>query len=81
MKKFLIAASVIFASSSAVMATEFCDGFHAGYSAGYKRAAESSLEPLKQLCPLKPLRSFGDPESDFELGYLIGIEQGMMEGR
>ena len=43
-------------------ATEFCDGFYAGYSTGYKQAKGNDLEPIRTLCPLQPLKGFGDPQ-------------------
>jgi hypothetical protein len=63
------------------LADAFCDGFERGYAAGYMRAASTSLEPLSPLCPLQPLKSFGDPENNFEHGYIMGLERGMIEGR
>ena len=61
-------------------ADAFCDGFEQGYKTGYMQAKGSSFEPLTPLCPLQPLKSFGDPESDFEHGYTIGFRKGMIEG-
>ncbi|MFC1740570.1 hypothetical protein ACFL0N_03725 [Pseudomonadota bacterium] len=63
------------------IASEFCDGYKAGYITGYKQASGSSLKPLVPLCPLKPLRGFGDPKSDYEFGYTLGYQEGMQEGR
>jgi hypothetical protein len=68
------------ALTTAAMADQFCDGYERGYATGYKRASGSSLDPLAPLCPLQPLKRLNDPESDFEQGYVIGFEQGMMEG-
>ena len=53
---------------TAAVADEFCDGFEKGYITGYKQAKNTSLEPLVPLCPLEPLKKFGDPDSDFETG-------------
>jgi len=64
-------------SSFAVLADQFCDGFERGYIAGYKQATGSSLDPLVPLCPLQPLKRLNDPESDFEHGYLIGLQKGL----
>jgi hypothetical protein len=66
---------------TAAYADQFCDGFERGYSAGYKRASGSSLDPLTPLCPLQPLKRLNDPDSDFEHGYIIGFEQGIMAGQ
>ena len=70
-----------YATSALADADQFCQGFERGYVAGYKRASGSALDPLHPLCPLQPLKKFGDPDSDFEHGYIIGLEQGMAKGR
>ncbi len=44
------------------------------------RLRTSSLDPLVPLCPLQPLKGFGDPNSDFEHGYTIGYKQGTVRG-
>ena len=69
----LLIASVAFAS-------DFCDGFAQGYKTGYKQAKGTSLDPLVPLCPLQPLKGFGDPKSDFEHGYTIGFKKGLVKG-
>ena len=79
-KKFLFAVFVYFFSISA-FASDFCRGFEHGYSTGYKQASGSSLEPLTPLCPLQPLKGLNDPQSDYEHGYLIGVQKGLREGR
>jgi len=79
MRALLLIAILIFAATTA-HADEFCDGFDRGYIAGYKRASGSALDPLTPLCPLQPLKRLNDPDSDFEQGYIIGLELGMQEG-
>ncbi|MBI5137526.1 MAG: hypothetical protein HZA24_09385 [Nitrospirae bacterium] len=59
----------------------FCAGFEKGYVAGYKKASGSPLAPLVPPCPLQPLKGPGDPRDDAEHGYLIGLEEGMADGR
>jgi hypothetical protein len=61
-------------------ASDFCAGFEQGYITGYKQAKGTSLDPLIPLCPLQPLKGFGDPKSDFEHGYTIGFRQGLTKG-
>lgn len=80
MKISIITAIFLSVFSMAVYASEFCEGFQAGYITGYKQAKETSLTPLIPLCPLQPLKGFGDPESDYEHGYTIGFKKGMAEG-
>ena len=71
--------SMLICQSSA-FANQFCDGFERGYVTGYKRASGSSLDPLTPLCPLQPLKRLSDPESDFEHGYVIGLQRGYEAG-
>lgn len=59
-----------------VFASSFCDGFKQGYISGYKQAANTNLLPLAPLCPIQPLKGFGSPSSDYEHGYLIGVQKG-----
>jgi len=66
---------------SAAFASEFCDGFARGYVTGYKQSSGSSFDPFVPFCPFQPFKGFNDPDSDFEHGYLIGLEQGLNEGR
>jgi hypothetical protein len=82
MKLKLSILTAIFLSifSVSVHASQFCDGFAAGYITGYKQAKGTSLAPLVPLCPLQPLKGFGDPESDYEHGYTIGFKNGMTAG-
>ena len=81
MRSALLALSMIsLFASAAALGSEFCSGFEKGYKTGYKKAANTSLEPLAPLCPLQPLKGFGDPRSDFEHGYTIGYEKGREEG-
>jgi hypothetical protein len=68
----LILLCVVISSS----ASDFCDGFEKGYKAGYKHAHGTSLDPLVPVCPLQPLKNPGDPKSDFDYGYIVGIEKG-----
>lgn len=66
--------------SASVYASQFCAGFEAGYITGYKQASGSGLAPLTPICPLQPLKGFGDPESDYEHGYTIGYRKGVAAG-
>ena len=66
--------------SVSAFASEFCDGFEQGYITGYKQASGSSLSPLVPLCPLEPMKGFGDPKSDYEFGYTTGYRRGLAEG-
>ena len=68
--------STICATAVHASRSEFCSGFKQGYVTGYKQAKKTSLKPLVPLCPLQPLKGFGDPKSDFEHGYTIGFRQG-----
>lgn len=63
-----------------VHADDFCNGYKEGYKTGYKQAAKTNLDPLPPLCPIKPLKGFGDPKSDTEFGYTHGFKKGTAEG-
>ena len=67
-------------SSAAFASSDFCEGFDAGYIDGYKEESGSSMTPNTPTCPSRPLRSSGDPESDYDFGHNIGYERGQEEG-
>lgn len=81
MKLLLTTILALAVSSSAAYASQFCDGFNAGYITGYKQSSGSSFDPFTPFCPFQPLKGFNDPDSDFEHGYIIGYEQGLSAGR
>ena len=80
LKSSIIIAVFLSLFSASVYASQFCSGFESGYITGYKQAKGTSLNPLVPLCPLQPLKGFGDPESDFEHGYTIGFRLGIAAG-
>ena len=80
LKNFLVV-FLILSASFAAMADQFCAGFERGYITGYKKATGRSLEPLVPMCPMQPMKRLNDPESDFEHGYLIGLQQGLSARR
>ena len=57
-------------------ASEFCDGFKRGYIVGYKRAHNTNYNPFVPFCPFQPFKKYGDPQSDYEHGYVIGFQKG-----
>lgn len=77
---FLLASIFLLAVANHAVASDFCSGFEQGYKTGYKQTKGTSLDPLVPLCPLQPLKGFGDPQSDFEHGYTIGFKKGMADG-
>jgi len=82
MKKNILAiVTLVTLFSTSVLASEFCDGFKKGYITGYKQASGSSYDPYTPYCPYQPYKGYNDPESDYEHGYIIGLQQGMQEGR
>lgn len=68
---FLFCFNIASASQS-----EFCNGYKHGYSTAFKQKKNTSLNPLPPMCPLMPLKGFGDPSSDYEFGYTIGYKDG-----
>ena len=61
-------------------ASDFCEGFKRGYITGYKHASGSGYDPYTPYCPYQPYKSAGDPQSDYEHGYTIGMKEGMIKG-
>lgn len=55
-------------------ARDFCAGFERGYKTSFKSMHSSALEPLPPPCPPQPPKLLGDPESDYEHGYVIGLK-------
>jgi hypothetical protein len=55
--------------------------FAARIESEVEKTPPHGLDPLPPLCPLQPLKRLNDPQSDFEHGYIIGLERGMTEGR
>jgi hypothetical protein len=78
--QILVLASLTIMPSPA-LADQFCDGFKRGYITGYKQASGSSFEPFAPFCPFQPFKRFNDPSSDFEHGYIIGLQKGLEDGR
>ncbi len=66
----------VMASPANAGPVEFCDGFEAGYVAGYKREKNTPVPPIPHPCPVQPVKRLGDPQSDFEYGYAIGYGKG-----
>ena len=79
METAVFAATLLLLAGNA-LATEFCDGFEAGYKTGYKQARNSGYDPYVPYCPYQPYKRVGDPESDFEQGYTVGFKKGTEEG-
>ena len=78
MRKLLITFVMFFSVSAS--ATQFCDGFQAGYMAAKKQQRNSALVGMAPMCPMMPMRGFGDPQGDFEFGYTIGFRRALMGG-
>ena len=78
----LAAAAGMFAIgiASTADASQFCAGFEHGFASGHMQASGSSLPPLSPLCPLQPLKRLNDPDSDYEHGYIIGLNKGYQKG-
>ena len=78
--KRFIALLLLLTMVSVAFASDFCDGFEQGYITGYKQAKGTSMEPMAAMCPMQPMKGFGDPKSDFEHGYTIGLRKGTADG-
>jgi len=56
-------------------ASEFCDGFKAGYKTGYDQIKGTRMNSLVPFCPLQPFKGYGAPKSDYEHGYIIALKK------
>jgi hypothetical protein len=63
-------------SANATDQAKFCDGYKNGYVTGFKQSRHTNQEPLVPACPLAPMKTMNDVVSDFEFGYLRGLEDG-----
>lgn len=61
--------------------SDFCRGFERGYITGYKQSSGDMYDPYPPYCPYQPYKGYNDPQSDYEHGYIIGYDQGLVEGR
>ena len=78
---YMALALLLSSAATADAGSDFCAGFEHGYIIGYKRASGSGYDPYTPYCPYQPYKKLGDPDSDFEHGCLIGLEDGLHEGR
>jgi hypothetical protein len=39
-------------------------------------AKNTNIKPIVPFCPIKPIKGYGDPSSDYEWGYVEGIKAG-----
>ncbi len=79
----LVSLIFLFSSVTPTLADsrQFCKGFKAGYTTGYKQSSGSGFDPFTPFCPFQPFKGFNDPDSDYEHGYIIGYEKGLQRGR
>lgn len=59
---------------SAYAQSPFCEGFKAGYVAGYCYGEYSCLEPLPPLCPLPKLGEYSF-QHGYNRGFLLGLSK------
>lgn len=76
MLRIVIAGFAFGMMSSAAIASDYCDGFEAGYAEGYCYQETFCLKPLPPLCPLPRLG-----ESTFQDGYNRGFLLGVANKR
>ena len=62
--------------SGTAFANEWCSGWQRGYVTGYMNAKNTNIKPIVPFCPIKPIKGYGDPSSDYEWGYVEGIKAG-----
>lgn len=72
--KFLFKLIIYSLISSNLISSDFCNGFLQGYKTGYKQKKQSTFVPFLPVCPVEPVKKFGDPKSNFEFGYTVGFK-------
>lgn len=60
--------------------SDFCDGYRAGFTAGYEQTAGQSPTRMSPLCPLKPPGTPANKKAEFDAGYDIGFKEGVRNG-
>ena len=58
----------------------YCDGYKAGYTAGFEQTSGQTPTRLSPLCPLKPFDVPEDQKSQFDAGYDRGLRDGIRAG-
>lgn len=71
MKLLLI--NLILAGS--LFGNDFDQGYIDGYKRKYMRENNTNVEPIEPLVPIQSIKGFGDPDSDYEHGYLEGMDE------
>ena len=56
--------------------SDFCDGYRAGFTAGYEQVARQSPTRMSPLCPLKPPGTPANKKAEFEAGFKEGVRNG-----
>lgn len=79
--KFAAIVLILCAGQNQADDSQFCAGFEAGYISGYKKAAQTSFDPIPPYCPVAAAWSISAPESSWDHGYQVGYEQGLNDGR
>tara|TARA_B100001057_G_C22512951_1_gene818674 strand:+ start:55 stop:300 length:246 start_codon:yes stop_codon:yes gene_type:complete len=78
MKKILLTIFLLlFSISTAHAYSQFCNGFKAEYAVGYKQKKKTNINPIPPICPIQPIKGYGDPPSDYEHGYTLGYQKGL----
>ena len=79
MKKLILVLSLLILASVPLDATpqQFCSGYQDGYATGYMEAKKTSIKPIQPICPIQPIKGFGDPQSDYKHGFIIGYKKGL----
>ena len=62
------------------MDNHFCEGYKAGYTAGYEQTAGQPPVRMSPLCPLKPPDTPANEKAEFDRGYDTGFKAGVRDG-
>ena len=73
---------IIFFSSGAAFADDFCNGYEEGYKSGYQKAIQiPGKDTMVPICPLLPISQLEQPERNYEDGYKRGFKEGYKKGK
>lgn len=77
MKKIISVIIVMFTFNTSALASQFCDGFEAGFAVGYKKVKGGyAFAGLPPICPIQPIKGYGEWDlSDFEHGFNVAKDK------
>jgi hypothetical protein len=85
LKKLILALFLSFSATSLPvfsnsMDNHFCEGYKAGYTAGWEQVRGETPTRLSPFCPLMPLDTPNNEKAQFDRGYDVGLRAGVRDG-